>query len=153
MPMILRTCRDHVRCLTVLALPLPKESMSVVLAIVFSLGLLLAVLAAPTGAQADSSSRLLLGGGDISISGADKTPKSDVKCVSGHLTDEGIECPALRSIDQVLYTLAGDTGDFEIGDLVCVCGEAVKMSFCMQGRTISVTRISPGEKECPSAGP
>jgi hypothetical protein len=58
---------------------------------VLSLGLLLTVVAVPTGAQADSPSRLLLGGGDISIAGSDEALEGQVICVQGHLTNEGIE--------------------------------------------------------------
>ncbi len=123
--------------------------MSVVLAIVFSLGLLLAVLAAPTGAQADSPSRLLLGGGDISIAGSDEALEGQGICVRGHLTDEGIECPTLRSENQSLYTLAGDTAEFDLGDDVCICGTVVEVSFCMQGTTIAVTHLSSGKEGCP----
>lgn len=70
-------------------------------------------------------------------------------CVSGKLTDEGIECPALRSEDHLLYTLAGETAPFDVGDYVCVCGTVANVSFCMQGTTISVSQISPGEQGCP----
>lgn len=62
--------------------------------------------------------------------------------VIGELTDEGVECPALRADDGTLYTLAGDTGPFENGDRVQVEGRVSQMSICMQGTTLEVERIS-----------
>jgi hypothetical protein len=96
---------------------------------------------------------LLLGGGDISIAGSDEALEGQVICVQGHLTDEGIECPALRSESQSLFTLAGDTAGFEVGDEVCVCGTVAEVSFCMQGATIAVTHISSGKQGCPPQAP
>jgi|SRR5215213_911412 len=64
-----------------------------------------------------------------------------VICVKGTLTDEGVECQALRSDDGELYTLLGDLNDFRIGDKVVVCGTLVEISFCMQGTTIVVSWI------------
>jgi hypothetical protein len=61
--------------------------------------------------------------------------------VTGRLTDEGVECPALRGDDGQLYTLAGETGGFRPGDRVTVAGAVAEMSFCMQGTTISVRSI------------
>lgn len=62
--------------------------------------------------------------------------------VIGELTDEGVECPALRADDGTLYTLAGDTGSFQTGDRVQVEGRVSQMSICMQGTTLEVERIS-----------
>ncbi|MET0398772.1 MAG: DUF5818 domain-containing protein [Longimicrobiaceae bacterium] len=61
--------------------------------------------------------------------------------VTGRLTDEGVECPALRGDDGRLYTLAGDTGGFKPGDRVTVVGTVAEMSTCMQGTTIGVRTI------------
>lgn len=63
--------------------------------------------------------------------------------VAGRLTDEGVECPALRSLDGTLYTLSGDVGGFEPGDEVVVTGREVETSTCMQGKTIAVESIAP----------
>lgn len=115
-------------------------------------GLLLAVLAAPTVTQADSFSRSSLREG-IFIADSDEAPEGEVICIPGRLTDEGIECPALRSENQSLYTLAGDTDGFEVGDEVCVCGSVAEVSFCMQGTTIAVTHISSGKQGCPPQAP
>ena len=62
--------------------------------------------------------------------------------VTGILTNEGIECPALRAGDGELYTLAGGgLGGFRPGDRVRVEGSVAEMSFCMQGTTLAVDRI------------
>lgn len=66
----------------------------------------------------------------------------DAVRVTGVLTDEGVECPALRTDQGELYTLAGDTGGFGVGDRVTVEGPVARMSTCMQGTTIAVERIT-----------
>ncbi|MFQ5817272.1 MAG: DUF5818 domain-containing protein [Terriglobia bacterium] len=65
--------------------------------------------------------------------------------VKGRLTHEGVECPALRSTDGALYTLVGDLKGFKVGDTVCVSGTVAEVSFCMQGITLALKRIS---REC-----
>jgi hypothetical protein len=62
--------------------------------------------------------------------------------VTGRITGEGVECPALRTDDGDLYTLAGETGRFGEGDRVEVEGTIAEMSICMQGTTIEVENIS-----------
>jgi hypothetical protein len=68
--------------------------------------------------------------------------------VVGTLTDEGVECPALRDEEGELYTLTGDLGDFGPGDRVRVEGTVARFSICMQGTTLAVERIErvPGEE-------
>jgi hypothetical protein len=61
--------------------------------------------------------------------------------VTGVITDEGVECIALRGDDGRLYTLAGNAGGFEPGDRVRVIGRRADVSFCMQGTTIEVRHI------------
>ncbi len=61
--------------------------------------------------------------------------------VLGILTDEGVECQALRSDKGLLYTLAGDLGDAGPGDRVRVIGDPVEMSTCMQGTTLRVESL------------
>jgi hypothetical protein len=61
--------------------------------------------------------------------------------VEGRLTDEGVECPALRTADDRLYTLAGSIGEFRVGDRVVVHGTLPDASICMQGITVTVQRI------------
>lgn len=68
--------------------------------------------------------------------------KQQTVCVRGELTDEGIECQALRADSGELYTLVGDLKGFKIGDRVYVCGTIAEISFCQQGTTIGVTWIS-----------
>ena len=61
--------------------------------------------------------------------------------ITGVITNEGVECTALRGDDGRLYTLAGSFGDFEPGERVRVMGRVAQASFCMQGTTIEVRRI------------
>jgi hypothetical protein len=76
-------------------------------------------------------------------------PSGGAICVSGRITDEGVECPTLRSQDGSLYSLAGDLGEFEVGDEVCVCGPSGGFSICMQGTTIAVHRMTEPKAGCP----
>jgi hypothetical protein len=68
--------------------------------------------------------------------------KQQTICVRGELTDEGIECQALRSDSGELYTLVGDLKGYKNGDKVYVCGTIADVSFCQQGTTIGVSWIS-----------
>jgi hypothetical protein len=61
--------------------------------------------------------------------------------VTGVLTDEGVECPALRTGDGTLYTLAGDLEEFKVGDRVRVTGRIAEVSICQQGTTLEVVAI------------
>lgn len=61
--------------------------------------------------------------------------------IIGTLTGEGVECPAMRGEDGVLYTLAGLPGEIEIGDRIEVKGEPAAISICQQGTTIAVSGI------------
>lgn len=92
---------------------------------------------APAGALPDT----LAGGRMDSDSAGGAAPGAGEVRVTGRLTDEGVECPALRGDDGRLYTLAGDTGGFEPGDRVTVLGTVAEMSTCMQGTTVSVRSI------------
>lgn len=69
-------------------------------------------------------------------------------CVRGRLTDEGVECPALRGADGRLYTLAGRLGGLALGAEACICGTVAELSTCMQGTTLAITRIAPAA-DCP----
>jgi hypothetical protein len=67
---------------------------------------------------------------------------------TGELTDEGVECPAMRDTDDFLYTLIGDVGDIDArglgaGDPIVVEARYVETSICMQGTTLEVVRILP----------
>lgn len=71
--------------------------------------------------------------------------------MSGVLTDEGVECPAMRGDDGALYTLlpSAAIARFGPGDRLTVRGTAAETSFCQQGLTIEVTTAEadgpPGE--------
>ena len=67
--------------------------------------------------------------------------------VRGVLTDEGVECQALRSDDNTLYTLAGKVEGFKIGDRVKVTGKVAEVSTCQQGITLDVQNIKADKKE------
>ena len=63
--------------------------------------------------------------------------------VIGTLTEEGVECQAMRSLDDnKLYTLTGNLQGFKNGDKVEVTGKVVEVSICMQGTTIAVDKIT-----------
>ncbi len=66
--------------------------------------------------------------------------------VTGTLSKEGVECPALRGDDGRLYTLSRhDLGALGPGDRVRVEGTIADVSTCMQGTTITVTSIGPAK--------
>lgn len=66
--------------------------------------------------------------------------------VTGTLSSEGVECPALRGDDGKLYSLADPlAGGFKPGDRVHVTGEVAGMSLCMQGIPIATTTISAAD--------
>jgi LysM repeat protein len=60
--------------------------------------------------------------------------------ITGVVTDEGVECTAIRGSDGRLYTIA-DGGGLRPGDRVHVRGRRAQASFCMQGITIDVERL------------
>lgn len=65
--------------------------------------------------------------------------------VTGLLTDEGVECPALRGEDGALYTLVDKPEAYKPGDRVTVTGLPVEISTCMQGSTLQVKSIRNAE--------
>lgn len=67
----------------------------------------------------------------------------DTVRVHGELTDEGVECPALRGPFGTLYTLAVQDLEHGPGTEVMVEGTIAEMSVCMQGATIDVESIEP----------
>jgi hypothetical protein len=67
--------------------------------------------------------------------------------VRGTLTDEGVECQALRGDDGELYTLTGDLSGFEEGDRVKVRGTIAEISICQQGTTIEVQSIKDDKSQ------
>jgi hypothetical protein len=62
--------------------------------------------------------------------------------ITGRVTDEGVECIAVRGDDGRLYTLAGGDRDrLRTGARVRITGTVAEMSFCMQGTTINATTV------------
>lgn len=94
-------------------------------------------------------SNLRMAEGDPAQAPDNADPSGATICVSGRITDEGVECPTLRSQDGTLYSLAGDLGEFDVGDEVCVCGPTGGFSICMQGTTIAVHRMTEPKAGCP----
>lgn len=68
-------------------------------------------------------------------------PASGTYRVAGTLTDEGVECPAMRDDSGRLFTLSGNLHGFGPGDTVIVDGTIAEMSMCMQGTTIEIQGI------------
>ncbi len=62
---------------------------------------------------------------------------------TGRITDEGVECLAMRDGDDFLYTLIGEVGDLEPGDPVVLQARYVEMSVCNQGTTLEVVEVLP----------
>jgi hypothetical protein len=63
--------------------------------------------------------------------------------VTGTLSNEGAECPALRGDDGKLYTLTDPAaGGFRPGDRIHVSGEVAGMSICLQGIPLTGTTIT-----------
>jgi len=84
--------------------------------------------------------------GARAVSGAfHVTTEEGLVRVEGRITDEGVECTAMRAApDDALYTLAGDTEGLEPGDAVTVEGRLAEVSFCQQGTTLEVVRVDEG---------
>jgi hypothetical protein len=67
--------------------------------------------------------------------------------LDGTLSNEGVECPALRGDDGRLYTLTDPAaGGFGPGDRVHVVGEVAGMSMCLQGIPLTGTKITAAGK-------
>ena len=62
---------------------------------------------------------------------------------TGRITDEGVECPAMRDTDGFLYSLVGNTDGLEAGQSVVLQGRYVEASICQQGITMEVTEVLP----------
>ena len=62
--------------------------------------------------------------------------------ITGVVTNEGVECPAVRADDGKLYTIAAkDREKLKPGVRVKITGEVAEMSTCMQGTTINAATI------------
>ena len=75
---------------------------------------------------------------------ADRAPTASAPLltISGRLTDEGVECQALRGDDGQLYTLVGDLGGLKADARVRASGRRLEISYCQQGTTIQVSSIA-----------
>lgn len=62
--------------------------------------------------------------------------------VSGRMTDEGVECPAMRGEAGELYTLASETELPAAGTQVTVVGTLAEISTCQQGTTLAVESVT-----------
>jgi hypothetical protein len=114
-------------------------------AVAFACGVLAACApagTAPAGSTASVAER------NEAAARPDARTASPEICLRGRLTDEGVECTALRGRDGRLYTLVGDSGAAPAAGELCVCGRVAELSSCMQGTTIVVTRIGPPDG-CP----
>ncbi|HET7706315.1 MAG TPA: DUF5818 domain-containing protein [Thermoanaerobaculia bacterium] len=62
--------------------------------------------------------------------------------ITGTVTDEGVECPAVRTADGKLYTIAtADREKLRPGTRVRITGEIAQMSICQQGTTLSAEKV------------
>ncbi|HEX7707903.1 MAG TPA: DUF5818 domain-containing protein [Thermoanaerobaculia bacterium] len=87
----------------------------------------------------------------VVVSGCAVQPQSEqapvsespgVFTITGVVTAEGVECPAVRGDNGTLYTIAGgDRQKLREGVRVRITGTAAQISFCMQGTTINATTI------------
>ena len=67
--------------------------------------------------------------------------------VTGTLTDEGVQCQALRGNDGALYTIRRTNAvrALRAGDRIRVEGKTAEVSICQQGITIDVTRLEKAD--------
>jgi len=62
--------------------------------------------------------------------------------ITGTVSSEGVECPAVRGDDGRLYTLEGrGMPSLRPGDRITVLGTPVQVSYCQQGTTLEVRQI------------
>ena len=79
--------------------------------------------------------------GRFLIATAEEAAERQVR-IEGTVTDEGVECPAMRDSDGALYTLAGAPDWVIPGVEIVVEGQVAEMSFCQQGTTIDVSEVT-----------
>jgi hypothetical protein len=68
-------------------------------------------------------------------------PPAELVEVAGLLTDEGVECQALRAADGALFSLVGELRGFGPGDAVLVRGTIAEAGACREGTTIELISI------------
>jgi hypothetical protein len=70
------------------------------------------------------------------------TPPEETITIVGTVTGEGVECPAVRTADNKLYTItAPDRSQLRPGTRVRITGTVAGISICQQGTTISAEKI------------
>ena len=65
--------------------------------------------------------------------------------LEGRLTDEGVECQAIRDFEGELYTLTGDLGslsNMQAGDPIRILGRPIDASPCQQGTTLEIMEVT-----------
>ena len=76
-------------------------------------------------------------------------PKAPLSAMPAKLVGElreGVECPLIEASDGRRFALVGDLRGHPIGERVCVAGEPLAVSVCMQGPAMRVKRIgSPAD--------
>ena len=78
----------------------------------------------------------------IFIMAADKpVGKTDTVEVTGTFIKGGAECRLFKSDRGEKYTLIGNLKKYMDGDRARIYGQFAEISFCMQGKTISVKKI------------
>lgn len=78
----------------------------------------------------------------FAVGGRGGNAANQTMTITGTVTGEGVECPAIRTEDGTLYTIAGgDRQQLREGTRVRVTGTVAEMSICMQGTTISASRV------------
>ena len=83
--------------------------------------------------------------GDAASNNSASSTEARVTIV-GKLTNEGVECQALRGDDGELYTLlGGELGKLPAESRVRVIGERLEFSSCQQGITVRVRSIAPAD--------
>ena len=92
-----------------------------------------------------ASGACAMSNGDAPVNNSASNNDASVTVV-GRLTNEGVECQALRGDDGHLYTLlGGELGDLPVETRVRVIGERLEISSCQQGITIRVRSITPAD--------
>ena len=64
--------------------------------------------------------------------------------ITARMTDEGVECPALRGDDNTLYAISNMPSEIKFGDtLNIIVRNPIEniVSFCQQGQTLEWIRI------------
>lgn len=72
------------------------------------------------------------------------TANNATRTLQTTMTDEGVECPAVRGADNTLYTVTNMPANFKVGDRLNIdVPHPIEpmASFCQQGQTIAWTRI------------